>query len=119
MPIKFLRDYTVQAPGGKSYKEGQTVKDLSDASELHFVTRGAAAYVEAKGKLTDHEGRAVETGVASATSVVVNVSDNRDGQVGRAGETNLEDGTPQRASSGPGVVTTTTSVTAGEENKAR
>jgi hypothetical protein len=58
-------------------------------------------------------------GAASVTAIVVDVHNNRDGEVGRAGEVELSDGTPQRASSGPGEVMTGTVVTEGESSPRR
>lgn len=60
MAIKFLRDHIVDGPPREAFQRGQVVKDRNDASELHFVRRGAAAYLDEKsGKLTDHDGNPV------------------------------------------------------------
>jgi hypothetical protein len=60
MAIKFLRDHRVDGPPVEEFKGGQVVKNRNDASELHFVRRGHAAYLDEKsGKLTDHEGNSV------------------------------------------------------------
>jgi hypothetical protein len=116
MAIKFLKDHSTASIPPEHFTAGQIVKDRSPESELHFVRRGLAGYYDEKSKsLFDHEGRALDEQPAAT---VVNVSDNRDGEVGRAGETSLQDGTPQRASSGPGEVVTSTSVTEGEAHKA-
>lgn len=48
MAIKFLRDYEVQDESGKKYKEGQVVRDLSAASEAHFVTRDVAEQIASR-----------------------------------------------------------------------
>jgi hypothetical protein len=117
MPIKFLKDHVVQGVPVESFSTGQVVKDRSPESEMHFVRRGIAAFVDGEGNLTDHDGKAVSA-EGENTTVVVNVSDNRDGEVGRAGEVLLDDGTPQRGSSGPGEVVTSSSVTEGESHKA-
>lgn len=115
MSIKFITDHIVDGPPREAFKEGQVVKGRSPDSEMHFVRRGVAGFLdEKKGTLTDHEGREI---VSAGTATVLNVSANRDGEVGRAGEAALADGTPQRGSPGPAVVTTT-SVTAGEATKA-
>jgi hypothetical protein len=116
MAIKFLTDHTVDGPPKEEFKSGQVVKDRSEASEMHFVRRGVAAFVGARGELTDHEGRGVGEPV---TAIVVDVHNNRDGEVGRAGEVALEDGTPQRGSSGPGEVAMTSAVTEGETTRRR
>lgn len=43
MAIKFIRDYKVRGSDPvESYKEGQIVEGLSEASENHFVSRGGA-----------------------------------------------------------------------------
>lgn len=44
MQIRFLRDYTVQDEAGKTFKQGQ-VCNMSEASCVHFVNRGAAEFV--------------------------------------------------------------------------
>lgn len=116
MAIKFLKDHEVQSVPLEKFTAGQVVEDRDAASELHFVRRGIAAYVDGEGKLFDHEGR--EVAAAAPTAVTLNVSDNRDGEVGRAGETRLADGAPQRASSGPAEVVTSSAVTAGESARA-
>lgn len=113
MPIKFLKDYRVKAPGGAAYHEGQEVKDLPPSSELHFVSRGAAGYIDQEGKLTDVDGREIK--VEKVELEIVTVSANRDGGVGRAGEVELEDGTPQRGSPGPGPILTASLVGDGEQ----
>jgi len=114
MKIKFLRDYATSALVPERFTAGQVVERETDESALHFVRRGVAAFVGEKGALIDHEGKAVDE---EATAILVNVSDNRDGGED-AREAPLPDGTPQRASSGPGEVVTTTSVTEGEAHKA-
>ena len=109
MAIKFLKDYSVGQPAEK-FTKGQKVEDRSPESEAHFVRRGAAAYLGPKGVLTDIDGNVVsETEDDVAEVLVVNTSDNR---------TETSDGTPDRASSGPGVVLTSASIGKGEEHKA-
>lgn len=49
MPIRFLRDYTVQDREGTAYSKDEVRDDLSPASEQHFVNRNVATYVEAGG----------------------------------------------------------------------
>ena len=49
MPIRFLRDYTVQDREGARYSKDEVRDDLSPASEQHFVNRNAAEYIEAGG----------------------------------------------------------------------
>lgn len=57
MAIKFLTAHEV---ANLSFAAGEVVKDRDEASELHFVRRGLAAYLDQKtGKLTDHDGNAV------------------------------------------------------------
>lgn len=105
MAIKFLKDHEVQDFPPKQYAEGEVIKDLGEASEMHFVRRGLAGFLDEKsGDLFDHEHRKIEEKPALAS--VLTVSDNRDAGVGRAGETELQDGTPQRASTGPAEVIT-------------
>ncbi|QPI73927.1 hypothetical protein [Sphingobium sp. Cam5-1] len=60
MPIKFLRDYETKSHPAEVFTAGQLVKDRDEASERHFVIRRAAAYVDAKGNLTDIDGNPVE-----------------------------------------------------------
>lgn len=117
MAIKFLRDREVEGFPVERFTKGQIVKDRDAASEMHFVRRGDAAFVGADGKLTDHVGKPVSDEDLAVT-VTLDVSNNRDGQVGRAGETNLEDGAPQRGSSGPAEVVTTSLVASGDATKA-
>lgn len=49
MPIRFLRDYTVQDREGARYSKDEVRDDLSPASEQHFVNRNIAVFVEAGG----------------------------------------------------------------------
>lgn len=49
--IKFVCDYEVDAPGGKSYREGQTVS-MSRSSADHFINRYAAVEVKTAKKTT-------------------------------------------------------------------
>lgn len=49
MPIRFLRDYTVQDRERTTYAKDEVRDDLSPASEQHFVSRNAASFVEAGG----------------------------------------------------------------------
>lgn len=61
MTIKFLRAHKVDGPPTETFDAGEIVKDRGEASELHFVRRGHAAFLDEKsGLLTDHEGNAVE-----------------------------------------------------------
>ena len=56
MPIRFLRDYTVQDRERTTYAKDEVRDDLSPASEQHFVSRNVASFVEAgssKPKATD------------------------------------------------------------------
>lgn len=117
MAIKFLSDYRTRSIPPEVFTKGQIITGRAPESELHFVTRGVAAFRADDGALTDHEGRPVAEGDETAIETIT-VSNNRDGEVGRAGEVALDDGTPQRASSGPGVVVTT-SVLTGESKPAR
>lgn len=55
--IKFLRDYITRGSSPESFESGQDVEGRSASSELHFVQRGIAAFVDGDGNLTDHEGR--------------------------------------------------------------
>jgi|GEM_PF-3237488 len=50
MAIKFLLPYTVKDAAGTQYKQGQVVKDLPAASELHFIRKGVAIEMVAKKK---------------------------------------------------------------------
>lgn len=88
MTIRFLKDHTVGQPA-ETFAHGEVVADRGDASEAHFVRRGIAAYQDAEGNLTDIDGNPV---VFAEKAEVVTVSDNR---------TDTDDGTPDRASSGP------------------
>lgn len=108
MTIKFLKDYQVGSPA-EVFTRGQKVEDRAPESEAHFVRRGVAAYLGAKGVLTDIDGKVVSEDDETAEVVVVNTSDNR---------TETDDGTPQRASSGPAVVVTSADIGKGEAKKA-
>lgn len=116
MAIKFLTDHVVEGPPREGFKAGQVVKDRDDASELHFVRRGVAAYYDEKSKaLTNHEGRRVPEKPQAERLVVAN---NRDGEAGRAGEVLLADQTPQRASNGPAeVITSAVGTPAGDKTE--
>jgi len=115
MTIKFLKGHDVAgAFPPVSYKLGQKVDDLSPESEAHFVNRRSAAYV-IDGKLYDADGKEVAEPKAVTTEVVT-VADNRDEPTKG---NRLDDGTPQRASSGPGDVVMTSVVTEGEAEKAK
>jgi len=114
MAIKFLKNHEVAGSiPVEKFTVGQVVEDRSPESEAHFVSRGVAAYVRDK-KLYDRDGKEVDE--KAITTVVVNTSDNRDEP---ASNGKLPDGTPQRASSGPGEVMTTTVVNEGEAEKAK
>lgn len=108
MTIKFLKDHTVQSIPPEVFQAEQSVSDRSPESERHFVSRGVAAY-ERDGKLFDIDGKEVFLGEVTQV-VVVNSSDNRTvpDHVTPAGFGTMADGTPQRASSGPGEVVMTT-----------
>ena len=115
MTIKFLKAHEVKgAFPPVAYAIGQEVADLSTESEAHFVNRRSAVYV-IEGKLYDADGKEVAEPKAITTEVV-NVADNRDEP---ANGNKLADGTPQRASSGPGDVVMTSVVTEGEADKAK
>lgn len=45
--IKFTDDYTVDAPGGATYKAGD-IEDMSGPSARHFVNRSVAIYWSGK-----------------------------------------------------------------------
>ena len=111
--IKFLQRHVTESVPPETFDAGQVVKDRPEASELHFVRRGVAAFFDPRTKeLTDHEGKPVEPTVA--LPIVVTAADRRAGLPGRSGEVMLDDGTNQRGTSGPGQVLTTSAVTGGE-----
>lgn len=117
MVIKFLVDHETGSFQAEKFAKDQLVKDRDAASELHFVRRGLAAYVDDKGNLTDAEGKQIDA-EATRKVVVVNTSNNRSEPdlLAASGEGKMEDGTPQRASSGPGEVITTAQIAQGEEH---
>lgn len=47
--VKFVDDYEVQDENAETFKKGK-VYSMSAASAAHFVSRGRAEYVVAKGK---------------------------------------------------------------------
>lgn len=112
MAIKFLTDHQV---GTEAFTAGQVVEGRSPESEMHFVRRRKAAFIR-DGGLFDHEGKEV---VETATTEIVTAADNRDGEVGRAGETLQPDGAPQKAASGPGSVMTSAASAAKPKSRAK
>jgi hypothetical protein len=80
MAIKFLRAHIVNGPPKLTFEGGQVVKDRDDASELHFVRRGHAAYLDEKtGKLTDQDGNDVVDPFPKAKAGKAVTADDGDG----------------------------------------
>ncbi|NJC33868.1 hypothetical protein GGR88_001342 [Sphingomonas jejuensis] len=58
--IKFLVDYTTKASEPEAFTAGSVIDGRPPASELHFVSRRVAAFLDAGGRLTDAFGKELE-----------------------------------------------------------
>ena len=94
--IEFIQDYVTKALPPESFTDGQQVSDRSPESELYFVRLGVAGFV-IDGKLVDQDYQPI----VRQTVLVVQTTDRRFADTGRAGEVIGLDA-PQRATSGPG-----------------
>lgn len=58
--IKFLVDYKTKSAEPEAFTAGSVIDGRPPASELHFVSRRVAAFMDAGGRLTDAFGKEVE-----------------------------------------------------------
>ncbi|MFQ5535460.1 MAG: hypothetical protein ACE5EM_11635 [Sphingomonadales bacterium] len=65
MVIRFTQNYEVSAVGGSKFRKGQVVKNLSETSEQHFLSRAVAVAYTSKSKSKKPDKATKDAGAAA------------------------------------------------------